>query len=401
MKSFKYFIFLSLFFIFSTEFANSQVIYSSKVDSITNLVSLTSLTKYVRELTGDTITTIGESPFLIYSRFFNTLSNQKAAQYIFEKFLRFGLQSRYQSNKDSTTNVIAKKTGTKYPNQQYIICAHYDNYSNSSTDTIPGADDNASGVAVVLEAARILSGISTDYTIIFIAFDTEEFGCRGSYMYADSARIKGDSIKGVLNLDMLGYDGNGDFKSSISNYTLSHNLSDDYQNVIQLYNLGLNLVYYNANSDQSAFIYKGYPAICSSEDMNDFNPYYHKWNDKLINFNLTYFLRLSKAAIATVTTWANVSQNIIEIPTSFSLRQNYPNPFNPGTKISFDIARFGKVKIIICDVMGREMLTFVNELLNPGRYEIPFDGSQLTSGVYFYKLVTDGYSETKRMILLK
>jgi hypothetical protein len=135
--------------------------------------------------------------------------------------------------------------------------------------------------------------------------------------------------------------------------------------------------------------------------MNDFNPYYHKWNDKLINFNLTYFLRLSKAAIATVTTWANVSQIIIDIPTSFSLGQNYPNPFNPRTKITFDIARLGKVKIVICDILGREMRTLINELLNPGKYEIPFDGFQLSSGVYFYKLITEEYSETKRMIFLK
>ena len=202
--------------------ANSQIVYSTKVDSIVNLVSLQSIRKHVRELSGDTITNINGTPFLIYSRnYYDTLSNQKAAQYIYEKFQSFGLQTRYQNSSSITNNVIAKKTGSKYPNRQYIICAHYDNYSTSPNDTIPGADDNASGVAAVLEAARLLSGIITDYTVIFIAFDGEENGLNGSRLYADSAYIKGDTIKGVLNLDMIGYDGNNDFRCSISNYSES------------------------------------------------------------------------------------------------------------------------------------------------------------------------------------
>jgi acetylornithine deacetylase/succinyl-diaminopimelate desuccinylase-like protein len=134
--------------------AISQVIYSSKVDSVVNLVSLQSVTKFVRELSGDTITNIGGIPYLIYSRsYYDTIPNQKAAQYIYEKFQSFGLQTRYQNSSNITNNVIAKKTGSKYPNRQYIICAHFDNYSTSPNDTIPGADDNASGVAAVLEAA--------------------------------------------------------------------------------------------------------------------------------------------------------------------------------------------------------------------------------------------------------
>jgi hypothetical protein len=101
-------------------------------------------------------------------------------------------------------------------------------------------------------------------------------------------------------------------------------------------------------------------------------------------------------------------QNIsTEIPASYSLSQNYPNPFNPKTKIRFDIpldSRFrgnDKVVLKVYDVMGREVQTLVNERLQPGTYEATFDGSTLNSGVYFYKLTTDGFTETKRMILLK
>jgi len=90
-----------------------------------------------------------------------------------------------------------------------------------------------------------------------------------------------------------------------------------------------------------------------------------------------------------------------ETPSAFSLSQNYPNPFNPTTKIKFDVVRVGDVKIVVYDVMGREVQTLVNESLKPGTYEASFDGSALNSGVYFYKLVTDNFVETRKMILLK
>ncbi len=94
----------------------------------------------------------------------------------------------------------------------------------------------------------------------------------------------------------------------------------------------------------------------------------------------------------------NISSNVLE---DFKLYQNYPNPFNPTTKIRFDIAREGDVKIIVYDIQGRELQTLVNESLQPGAYEASFEGSGLNSGVYFYKLMADGFTETKRMLLVK
>jgi len=96
-----------------------------------------------------------------------------------------------------------------------------------------------------------------------------------------------------------------------------------------------------------------------------------------------------------------VTQTSSEVPSSYSLSQNYPNPFNPTTKIKFAMQKAGDAKVIVYDVMGREVQTLVNERLQAGTYETSFDGSALNSGVYFYKLITDGFSETKRMILIK
>ena len=89
------------------------------------------------------------------------------------------------------------------------------------------------------------------------------------------------------------------------------------------------------------------------------------------------------------------------IPDNYSLSQNYPNPFNPTTNIKFSIVKTGQAKLIVYDVQGREVQTLVNERLQPGTYEASFDGSALNTGVYFYKLITGTFSETKKMLLIK
>jgi photosystem II stability/assembly factor-like uncharacterized protein len=101
------------------------------------------------------------------------------------------------------------------------------------------------------------------------------------------------------------------------------------------------------------------------------------------------------------------------IPKEYCLYSNYPNPFNPSTKIKFDIpskvksqtsgypSLWENVKLVIYDVLGHEVATLVNENLKPGTYEVEWDGSNLASGVYYYQLKTDEFTDTKRMILLK
>ena len=95
-------------------------------------------------------------------------------------------------------------------------------------------------------------------------------------------------------------------------------------------------------------------------------------------------------------------QNIsTEIPDEFSLEQNYPNPFNPITNLEFGISDLGFVSLKVYDILGKEVVTLVNEKLSPGNYKVEFDGSGLTSGVYFYKLTAGEFTETKRMMLIK
>jgi hypothetical protein len=85
----------------------------------------------------------------------------------------------------------------------------------------------------------------------------------------------------------------------------------------------------------------------------------------------------------------------------FELKQNYPNPFNPITIISYQIPQPGFVSLKVFDVIGNEVATLVNEEKSTGKYEINFDGTKLTSGVYFYNLQTGNFSTVKKMTLIK
>jgi hypothetical protein len=81
--------------------------------------------------------------------------------------------------------------------------------------------------------------------------------------------------------------------------------------------------------------------------------------------------------------------------------QNYPNPFNPSTKIQFSIPDPGNVKLIVYNLLGQEIKTLVNEFKESGTYTINFDAVGLNSGIYIYKIESNGYTQTRKMTLLK
>lgn|SRR5690606_11296607 len=102
--------------------------------------------------------------------------------------------------------------------------------------------------------------------------------------------------------------------------------------------------------------------------------------------------------------YSNEIEVNVTAPSDFSLYQNYPNPFNPATKIIYEIPSYAEVNTVqlkIFDVLGNEVAVLVNEEQMPGEYEVNFDASDLTSGIYFYSLNAGSFSETKKMILMR
>ncbi len=88
-------------------------------------------------------------------------------------------------------------------------------------------------------------------------------------------------------------------------------------------------------------------------------------------------------------------------PTEFTLAQNYPNPFNPSTQIKFSVPQTSNVKIIVTDILGKEVATLVNDNLAAGNYSVNFNANNVSSGIYFYTLLTDNFKQSKKMILIK
>ncbi len=97
----------------------------------------------------------------------------------------------------------------------------------------------------------------------------------------------------------------------------------------------------------------------------------------------------------------SIQQTGTELPKEFKLKQNYPNPFNPNTNIHFSVTKTGRVIIKVFDIAGREVTTLSNEMLSPGTYKVDFNASNLTSGIYFYRMTAGEFTETKKMILIK
>ncbi|MFH0736760.1 MAG: T9SS type A sorting domain-containing protein [bacterium] len=112
--------------------------------------------------------------------------------------------------------------------------------------------------------------------------------------------------------------------------------------------------------------------------------------------------RLKQIDFDGTSTYSNqIEVDVVNMPALFSLGQNYPNPFNPTTTIKFSIPYSNVVTLKVFDVLGAEVTNLVNEYKNAGTYEVNFDGSNLASGVYFYKLQTGNFTQTKKLLLLK
>jgi Zn-dependent M28 family amino/carboxypeptidase len=195
-------------------------------------------------------------------------------------FTSFGLSvtlSPFLYSGSTYYNVVATKLGTVRPNDIYIVGAHYDSYWN------PGADDDASGVAGVLEAARVLADETLEATVTFIAFDREEQGLIGSTAYANAHAS--DNILGMISLDMIAYHPAASPNSANVLWTYTNTaITQDLSNALLTYS-GINSVIGNIGpySDHAPFAAKGKDACLLIEYGS--NPYYHTALDSVDTSN--------------------------------------------------------------------------------------------------------------------
>ena len=314
-----------MFFLFFTVNTFSQ---APVVQEILNNVDQDSLIYFIRELSGNVPTNINGTSQTILSRNKYQPGNLLAETYIKQKLESYGLTTTIQSFSGTGKNVYAVQPGNEFPNQKYIICAHFDDMPSGSI--APGADDNASGTAAVIEAARIFSQYSFPYTIIYALWDEEEQGLIGSDYYAAQAYAAGDSILGVINLDMISYESNGDGVMNLHSRPTAGN-SDEIRDMAiecnSVYGINLDIVVISPGetySDHASFWSRNYGAILLIEDDFDFHPYYHTINDLIQYCNQDYLYKMAKLGYATLASLAlDLNLNIIHTPIA-SISESVP-----------------------------------------------------------------------------
>jgi len=192
-----------------------------------------------------------------------------------DELLSYGLDCHVESfshQGDIGYNVVAELPGTTRRDEIYVIGAHYDSVGN------PGADDNGSGVAGVLEAARVISQYESEATIRFIAFDMEEVGLVGSKAYV--ALHAGENFVGVISLDMIAYD--PDHRWSAVMYGRSPLIKQSLEGALLEYaGITSTLEGRLDASDHAPFEWQGYRACWLAEADIWSNPNYHQWNDSV------------------------------------------------------------------------------------------------------------------------
>ena len=250
------------------------------------------------------------------TRYASTSNCEAAGAYLLETFRGLGLaaESDYFSfgpaTRYTTSNIVATLPGHADPARVVIVSAHYDSYSDQRETLAPGADDNASGVAAVVEAARLLSTHPMDFTVRFIGFGAEEWGLLGAQHYAQAARQRGEQIVGVINLDMIGYADrlpeDLDIVANAGSSWLADRMADA---------AGMPSVKYvrtSYGSDCSAFWQAGVASVCGIEDVSPPNPHYHKTTDRLETLNLDLLAAITRATVAAAT---DLAQPVGSVPT--------------------------------------------------------------------------------------
>jgi hypothetical protein len=293
--------------------ASAQVSYDPAAAAAIAAVSQDALVSDLQALTGVVPVTVGGAAYWITSRYtYSGTPITKATQYVYERCAAAGLNPSYQVWGGSR-NTICEKPGTTRASDLVLLTAHLDDANG-----VPGADDNASGSAAVLQAMDVLAQGSFPRTIRFVWFTGEEQGLLGSRPYADLMASQHQHITAVINLDLEAWNEDGvprakafTGKKSLPATPANRAIADVYAGVIAVY--GINLVpvadanfpesYY---SDNEAFWEKGLPAVLIGEDYpNDYTPYMHSNLDSLASLTacagcLPYYADQVKALAGTI-----------------------------------------------------------------------------------------------------
>ncbi len=351
------------------------------VARIASLVSEDSLARTIQDLEG------------FGTRYSYNLKCESAAFYLRDRLAGLGYTVRldtYYLRQPTTRafNVEATLTGQVKPESIVVACGHFDSYSGGNQNDAPGADDNATGTAAVIELARVLKQAQFRSSVKFLCFSGEEQWMKGSYHWVDSTAIP-ESLKiaGAYNLDMFGYAAYDTDLVFINTNTASRPLADLCDSTNGWYSIGLRVMNYldeDIYGDNTPFWEAGYLSVFALEDSewgiwNGSNPNYHSPGDTFGTLTMSLVTRTSRMTAACIATLAgpHFSVGVIESP-------------KPQTSIyKSEAAIIGSVLLMpddrgtatgdpveLLDVAGREVMR-----AEPG----PNDVGALAPGIYFIR----------------
>ena len=267
------------------------------------------------------------------SRIWNSDNAFAASDWIASRMEALGLEVEQQPFNANTwmgsgaaaPNVIGIQRGTLYPDT-YVVCgSHFDSFSYEAmfgSGTAPGADDNATGVASVLESARIMTQYEFEYSIIYCAYGCEEMGLYGSEAYASRCQQQGMDIIGYFNNDMNGYLYGDQIHIDCIYPNSVEPIGTYYMNVGEVYYPELPIRHVNFNegdSDHTSFNNHGYMGIYPFEDYQNYSPYIHTPND-LIGTSVNSFAMSQQYCQMNIACLAEIANPVGETP------QVYCNP---------------------------------------------------------------------------
>jgi len=327
-----------------------------------------------------------------------SLTNTK--NWLISKYQAYGYTDIVQDNftylSNTLTNVVVTKTGTLFPDTYVIVCGHYDTSSGT------GTNDNGSGVSILLEIARLLAPISTEYSVRFINFSGEEAGLRGSKHYADDvAEAQGMNIRLVFNIDEVGgiagmanntisceRDQSSGYPSVSTNNAASSAYTDTLVTLTQLYSALSTEITGAYGSDYMPFENNG--EIITGYYENNESSVVHTSNDNLAHLDTSYVYQIAKAATGATLYFAVAYDDVTQIsennPASSSCI--YPNPFAGLVFIRNTSESIQNMKVY--DLMG----IYVAGFAVPGLSENSFDFTGLRTGLYIIE-----FSDQKGTVL--
>jgi len=373
------------------------------IQQIVDAVHVDSLTWRLERLSGIQPVDVGSGVQTILSRNKFQPGNALAADWLQQEFTRMGYAPEVQAFGAQGENILGVKTGLVHPERKVVICGHYDSMPGGTT--APGADDDGSGVCAVMEAARVMAGHDFENTVVFALWDEEEQGLIGSAYYTSTAAGNDEEILAAVQMDAIGYDGDGDGLMRIHTRPVANSIAikDSALMVNTTYGLGLPIVVNNPGatySDHASFWSEGYGAILVIEDWDgDPNPHYHTSSDRLEYMDLAYWQGLTKLTIGTAAAMAvpmsdtQVSFSDPAIPPMFEL---FPNPVRELLHLRYGSGATTTAIMTITDATGRDVgqeLTVVN-----GSRTV--DVSGLAPGAYIACLRSGRIVVSKRFLRL-